>query len=167
MSIISDLVVCIFHLTLVQCPHSLPFTSPPSPLPFPPLPPSPLLSSPLFPFSPFPPFSPLPLLSPPHHIRSSLPLNRFSCRLLPHSVEVLVEAVQEEGHELLGILLGQRLELVELVVHQMLHGRWRERKGRGGKGGRRGREEMGKGGGSGTEGRGGEGKGEQKGKGTG
>ena len=61
-----------------------------------------------------------------------------------------MEAVQEEGHELLGILLGQRLELVELVVHQMLHGRWRG--GRGGEG-RRWRR------GEGEEQRGGEGRG--------
>ena len=60
-----------------------------------------------------------------------------------------MEAVQEEGHELLGILLGQRLELVELVVHQMLHGRWR-----GGRGGE-GREE-------GGEGRWGRGEGEEQ-----
>ena len=58
----------------------------------------------------------------PHLVRPPIRVNSFCVGLVLDPVEVLVQAIEQEGHELLSIMLGIASELAGLAGHDCLGG---------------------------------------------
>lgn len=58
----------------------------------------------------------------PHLIRPPIRVNSLCVGLVLDAVEVLVQAIEQEGHELLSIMLGIASELAGLAGHDCLGG---------------------------------------------